>query len=1636
VEFSLWAELAGLGPTEVHCFVASGVVFCEFEQSVGCATPPFGASLLVATAIKEMNAATDIAALSAVVTRIVRRLSGFERVLAYRFIPVGTGDGTVVGESLIESWDQSFLGLRFPADDIPAQARQLYRLSDARWAPARDYEPMTLMPATDCLGNPFDLGLSRYRSVSPIHRVYQKNINVDGSMSVSVLRDGALWGLIIGHHRQPHKISAVTRHHVVSVVQTFAKCLDALINRETSGEMERDIRDYSALLRKLATTEDYLPALTEGEQNALGLFPGCTGAAVIWDGGGVSQVNTLGVVPPTGDLTALTGWIRSVSDAPVYATDRLSSEFPPFLVHQDKASGVLACFFDGDDRHPALLLFRPEVLQSVTWAGKPEKLVGPEGVPNLPRRSFDRWEETIRGNALPWRSWEIDIASTICATVSDVIIPLKKRNGDLQRSQTDVRRMAARHRVFLDSVPQSIAVLDAAGRITLVNKAWRDFAAANGGAADFYVGEDYGAICDEADGRFARSGLTSQVIRDVIEGRRLSFSEEYECDFPGERRWFRVDVSPMLEGESGALVSHSDVTTHYEMRKQIRHSRDSFAAFAWASSDWFWEMDAELRFTSFTERFYTITCFDPSLSLGKRREELIAEIDGGSLERHLDDLRARRPFKDFEYPIDTPNGRKYLSISGIPVLDDDGTFLGYRGTGSDITERRKLTTDLQDSRDRFAEFAEISSDCLWEIDPERRFTWFSDWLPEVVGIDAGSLLGADCIKILNARFASDGIARHREDLRNHRSFRNVEYEIDTPRGHLWLAMSGRPIFDADGAFAGYRGSTNDITERKRIETKLASALESSEQVSLALADNARFVRLVTDNTLGLIGYWDTELRCRFANGAYLDWFGRSAMEMEGISIREMMGEELFLKNEPYIKGALGGKKQIFERILTKTDGSVGHTLTQYIPDIGPDQAVRGFIANVSEVTSLKQAETQLLRAKEAAEAANRSKAEFLANMSHEIRTPMNGIIGMVHLALGADRPDEQRGYVETIGQSAQRLLSVINDILDFSKIEAGKLDIEHEPFDVNGLISDMLATVSNTALDKGLEIVLKVDPGIPRVVIGDQLRIGQVLLNYLNNAVKFTERGTITVGVGIVDETETDALLRFAVTDTGIGLTPEQLETLFLSFRQAESSITRRFGGTGLGLAIAKKLAGLMGGEVGVESIAGQGSTFWFTVLVRPSSDTALGSASGHRPKAAGMDHAILRGTRVLLAEDDPTNQLVAICLLKAAGMQVDIAANGTKAVAMAMSKDYEIILMDMQMPEMDGITATRRIREQERLAELPIVAMTANVMQSHQEHCLAAGMNDFIGKPFDPGQLYAVIRRWVTGTGDGYMFGRAAGAEPDATRLPGAIQGLDLRAGLRRMAGMEALYVKSLRSFVEQQKDMAARLRQAVADNDMIRATREAHTLKGGAGIIEAGVVRELAARLEAALTFGDIEAGLNLLNQLECELLPLLAAIRSALDGDSRDAVTAESPIKLLQLRWEAANKCGNPLIDDQHQELFQLAATIFSAAQAQRPINELGLMIDGLVGHLIQHFKNEEEIFSAAAFPGASEHVAIHQAATCQAIELVGRLRAGVIDIGELFGFLADIVFKHFLEADRNYHPYLPSPNPVLGDHSGDK
>jgi PAS domain S-box-containing protein len=406
---------------------------------------------------------------------------------------------------------------------------------------------------------------------------------------------------------------------------------------------------------------------------------------------------------------------------------------------------------------------------------------------------------------------------------------------------------------------------------------------------------------------------------------------------------------------------------------------------------------------------------------------------------------------------------------------------------------------------------------------------------------------------------------------------------------------------------------------------------------------------------------------------------------------------------------------------------------------------------IRDMTTHHQIRADLIAAREAAEAAALGKSQFLANVSHEIRTPLNAIVGLGNLLLGTELPGRQRDYVEKIHSSARILLRTVDDVLDFSKIEAGKLELERTPFRLDEVLEDIAGVLSVQADAKGISFVVAVTPEVPRSLIGDPLRLGQVLTNLVGNAIKFTEKGGVTLKVALARRADAEAVLRFAVEDTGIGMTATQLAKVFEPFTQADGSTTRRFGGTGLGLAICRQVVDAMGGRLEASSVPGSGSTFAFEAPLRVSvADIATVTSAGRGAEAPDTFLSTpplrLRGARVLLVEDNAINQQVARELLEAAGVAVSIADNGRAAidVVAAAGGALEAVLMDLQMPGMDGVAATRAIRTAPGGGDLPIIAMTAHAEVAERERCLAAGMNDYVSKPFEPAHLYKVLARWL----------------------------------------------------------------------------------------------------------------------------------------------------------------------------------------------------------------------------------------------------------------------------------------------------
>ncbi len=538
-------------------------------------------------------------------------------------------------------------------------------------------------------------------------------------------------------------------------------------------------------------------------------------------------------------------------------------------------------------------------------------------------------------------------------------------------------------------------------------------------------------------------------------------------------------------------------------------------------------------------------------------------------------------------------------------------------------------------------------------------------------------------------------------------------------------------------------------------------------------------------------------------------------------------------------------------------------------DTGSAVRIVGITDDISEDVFLNE---QLEQARERAEAATRAKSEFVANMSHEIRTPMNAVIGLSHLLSDTELDTRQKDYVGKIHSSAQALLGVLNDVLDFSKIEAGRLELEQVEFQLYGVIEQACNLAGLLIGDKDIRLRIDLEPDLPSVLRGDPLRLGQVLSNLLNNAVKFTEQGEVTLRVGRdqAEDEPRDCRLHFSVRDTGIGMSREQAEGLFQPFTQADSTTTRRFGGTGLGLSISRQLVQLMGGEIGVQSTPGEGSDFGFSVRFQcpedapPLSADPLSSTTGRGPKITTRDLSPVRGARVLLVDDHAINRQVAQEMLANAGLQVETAEDGVQAVQRVLEGDttLDAIFMDVQMPGMDGYEATRRIRRFKDIEELPIIAMTAHAMTGDREKSLRAGMNDHLVKPVDLDALHACLLCWLPhreAPGPPPQTTQAdaadtspAGRDSTAAFLKERLPCLNLDDSLGRLGGNTVLFRRLLADFCRDALQRVAQVRQSLEQGDWESAQGQAHTMKGLSGYVGAEAVLAAAQALDGALKAG----------------------------------------------------------------------------------------------------------------------------------------------------------------------------------------
>ena len=715
------------------------------------------------------------------------------------------------------------------------------------------------------------------------------------------------------------------------------------------------------------------------------------------------------------------------------------------------------------------------------------------------------------------------------------------------------------------------------------------------------------------------------------------------------------------------------------------------------------------------------------------RDRVLAEL--------AQSLASRQPFKS-EYRMITRDGHiVWFRDEAVAVQDSTGKYLFRQGVMLDLTESKQAEEALNKSeQEKAAILGGLKNVAVEYLDPEMQIIWVNTAIQKSLGLSEDEIRGKHCYEII---YGLESPCSGCTAFKALRSGQSQEGELITPDGKTWLSRSS-PIKDANEKVTGVVHVAVNISGRKKAE----NALKESER------------RLA-----GIINFLPDATFVIDRGGRVIAW-NRAIEAMTGVKAEEMLGRGDYEYAIPFY----GERRAVLIDLVQRSDQNFikkyndiksleNGTLVgeAYMPNLRGGEACLlgsasalydsagnfwGAIESIRDITDRRHAEEDLHRAKEKAESAMRAKSEFLANMSHEIRTPLNAIIGITGLLMDTPLSSDQRDGLETVQSSGDVLMSVINNILDFSKIEEGKRMREYQPFDLRKCIEDSMDLLAPKAAEKYLVLDCSIDDDVPERLVGDATSLYQVLINLLNNAVKFTDCGDISVHVSCRPLQSGKTELCFSVKDTGIGIPQDRMDGLFQPFSQVDMSTTRRYGGTGLGLAISKKLVELMGGTIWAESEIDKGCTFHFTIqLERAGPKKCL--EIREIPKKTSSQADILGRLRLLLAEDNLVNQKVALLMLKKLGIKADVAANGLEVLQALERQTYDVVLMDVQMPEMDGFEAAKAIRERWKEGKPHIIAVTAHALEGDRKRCIEAGMDDYISKPVRLEELIEVLGRY-----------------------------------------------------------------------------------------------------------------------------------------------------------------------------------------------------------------------------------------------------------------------------------------------------
>ncbi|MDY7574127.1 PAS domain S-box protein [Actimicrobium sp. CCI2.3] len=694
----------------------------------------------------------------------------------------------------------------------------------------------------------------------------------------------------------------------------------------------------------------------------------------------------------------------------------------------------------------------------------------------------------------------------------------------------------------------------------------------------------------------------------------------------------------------------------------------------------------------------------------------------------------------------TKQGQTYwVDATIVPFLDAEGKPYQFIAIRTDITERKHMAEKITTSERQYRHVVNGLNEVVFRADLSGHWTFLNPAWHAITGQRALAALGESLVEAFDARDQAPLQQALDEMAQGRLPSCQQELRIDSRHnGQRWVDFRLRPELERDGRISGFTGSLSDITEQR--------------QATAQLKDHLDFVDTLLESIPLPVFLKDPQGRYLRMNRAFGEFFGIRVDDFMGKTVFDLLlpHEALSASNvdrQVISQGSMTNNERIFQR-----DDRQVNVLYSKVALLNQDGSLRGLVGTIVDITSQKAAARAMLQARDAAESANRSKSEFLANMSHEIRTPMNGIIGMTDLVLDSPLEAHQREQLDMVKSSADALLQIINGILDFSKIEAGKMTLDRVGFNLGELVTETVQAHALRARQGKLKLLLDIDPVMPAEVVGDAGRFRQILTNLIGNAIKFTPAGAVRVGVRLTSQTTHGAVVEISVTDTGIGIPVAKQSTVFDAFEQEDGSTSRRFGGTGLGLSITRRLVTLMAGEITLHSTVGHGSTFVVTVPIDIEPGVVLASTQqtlpdklpAHPVDTTTMPPVVTDRTMpalsILLVEDNILNQQLAVTLLTRWGHQVTVANNGIEALVLHAQRRFDLILMDLQMPLMDGIEATAgiRAREQEGQPRTVIIAMTANAMQGDRERCLASGMDDYLSKPFKTDHFVALLKKYA----------------------------------------------------------------------------------------------------------------------------------------------------------------------------------------------------------------------------------------------------------------------------------------------------